>query len=315
MENAGMDIRRFSRDGLGSLRAVLIDEKISFVAKDVAKVLEHSDPSAMCKVCRKGDVSVINAREYSDSMSEYLSQKGGNPFITVISESGLYRILAKSNLPKAEPFERWLFNEVLPEIRAKGAYTLVKDETPIENTGNQIALPQTYLEALKALVATEEAKQEAEKALADEKSEHERDNRDFRNGLDILESQKGQIADRQVAKALSTAGILTQKNSALEKKNAELMRENTRLLAELGRGSEYKAVKDLPFLRKYFRVNASFCTQAEKELDKISDSLGIPVKSVEDGDKTIKAYAKEVRDLFRDRVENDRSFLSKARLA
>ena len=312
---SGLDIRRFESSRLGSLRAILIDEKISFVAKDVAKVLDHSDPSAMCKVCRKGDVSVINAREYSDSMSEYLSAKGGNPFITVISESGLYRILAKSNLPKAEPFERWLFDEVLPEIRAKGTYTVVKEEQPIESAESEIALPKTYLEALRALVATEEAKQEAEKALEAEKTEHEKDNRDYRNGLDILNSQKGQIADKQTAKAMSTAGILTQRNIALEKKNAELLKENTRLIAELSKGSEYKCVRDMPFLKKHFRVNAQgFYGLAEKALDKICTSVGVSAKMLENGDKEIKAYPKEVRDVFRDRVESDKAFLGKFRV-
>lgn len=40
----------------------------------------------------------------------------------MISESGLYRILAKCNLPKCEPFENWVFDEVLPSIRKNGAY-------------------------------------------------------------------------------------------------------------------------------------------------------------------------------------------------
>lgn len=35
--------------------------------------------------------------------------ESGNARITLISESGLYRILAKGNLPKCEPFESWVF--------------------------------------------------------------------------------------------------------------------------------------------------------------------------------------------------------------
>ena len=58
-------------------------------------------------------MAVINGKEYSDDLSEYSKgfsadssenpKKGGNPNLTVISESGLYRILAKCNLPKCEP--------------------------------------------------------------------------------------------------------------------------------------------------------------------------------------------------------------------
>ena len=92
-----------------------------FVAKDVATCIEHSDVSAMCKLCREKDKFVINGKEYSDDLSEY-SESRGNPNITVISEAGLYRILAKCNLPKCEPFESWVFDEVLPSIRKTGSY-------------------------------------------------------------------------------------------------------------------------------------------------------------------------------------------------
>ena len=43
------------------------------------------------------------SKEYSDDLSGY-SESRGNPSLTVISESGLYRILAKCNLPKCEPW-------------------------------------------------------------------------------------------------------------------------------------------------------------------------------------------------------------------
>ena len=94
-----------------------------FVAKDVAACIEHSDASAMCKLCREKDVLTINGKEYSDELSEY-SESRGNPNIRVISESGLYRILAKCNLPKCEPFESWVFDEVLPSIRKTGSYSV-----------------------------------------------------------------------------------------------------------------------------------------------------------------------------------------------
>ena len=46
---------------------------------------------------------MVNGKEYSNDLLEY-SEGRGNPNITVISESGLYRILAKCNLPKCEPW-------------------------------------------------------------------------------------------------------------------------------------------------------------------------------------------------------------------
>ena len=120
-----------------------------FVAKDVATCIEHSDTSAMCKLCREKDKVVASARDFdSDDLSE-----SGNSRITLISESGLYRILAKCNLPKCEPFESWVFDEVLPSIRKTGGYS-------VQST---FAIPKTLPEALRAYADEVERREAAEK--------------------------------------------------------------------------------------------------------------------------------------------------------
>lgn len=43
----------------------------------------------------------------------------------IISESGLYTLIIRSNKPQARPFRRWVTAEVLPSIRRTGGYTLV----------------------------------------------------------------------------------------------------------------------------------------------------------------------------------------------
>lgn len=154
------EVQKF--DGmLGSVRIVMRENKPWFVAKDVAACIEHSDTSAMCKLCRDKDKVVASARDFdSDDLSE-----SGNSRITLISESGLYRILAKCSLPKCEPFETWVFDEVLPSIRQTGSYS-------INNNPNAKALPHDYLSALKALVESEEQRLETQKALSAEQDAH-----------------------------------------------------------------------------------------------------------------------------------------------
>ena len=39
-----------------------------------------------------------------------------------ITEGDIYRLAAKSELPGAEKFESWIFDEVLPSIRQHGLY-------------------------------------------------------------------------------------------------------------------------------------------------------------------------------------------------
>ena len=97
-----------------------------FVAKDVAACIEHSNVTKMCDLCRDKDKATITNSDEIRAINDLLipqqmfSKSTTN--ITLISESGLYRILAKCNLPKCEPFESWVFDEVLPSIRKTGSY-------------------------------------------------------------------------------------------------------------------------------------------------------------------------------------------------
>ena len=111
-----------------------------FVAKDVASCIEHSNVSKMCELCRDKDKVVESASNFdSNDLLE-----SGNARITLISESGLYRILAKCNLPKCEPFESWVFDEVLPSIRKTGGYG-------IRNVDDMINDPDTAIRLLTQL--------------------------------------------------------------------------------------------------------------------------------------------------------------------
>ncbi len=53
--------------------------------------------------------------------------------MTFINEPNLYRLIIKSRKPEAEPFEAWVFEEVLPQIRKTGKYQLQPQ---------QLALPE-----------------------------------------------------------------------------------------------------------------------------------------------------------------------------
>lgn len=72
---------------------------------------------------------------------------GRSQQLTFVSEGGMYDVILRSDSPKAKPFKKWVTGDVLPTIRKNGSYSV------------QPQLPQTYLEALKALVSSEEEKQ------------------------------------------------------------------------------------------------------------------------------------------------------------
>lgn len=51
---------------------------------------------------------------------------GGEQDMVTVYEPGLYALIARSNSPKAVPFQKWVYEEVLPSIRKTGSYSLAR---------------------------------------------------------------------------------------------------------------------------------------------------------------------------------------------
>lgn len=102
-----------SNSEFGKLNILVENGKELFPANDAAKLLGYTNPyGAVQKHCRS-----LLKREVPHPQS--LDKK-----ITVnfISEGDLYRLIIRSRLPAAQKFEKWLFDEVLPELRRTGGY-------------------------------------------------------------------------------------------------------------------------------------------------------------------------------------------------
>ncbi|MGR4895826.1 Bro-N domain-containing protein [Stenotrophomonas sp. LARHCG68] len=100
-----------------AVRAMEIDGAPWFVAKDVAVALGYANPrKAVRDHCK-------NAQPAGGSDS-FLP--GLDPQAVIINEPDLYRLVVKSQLPDAQRFERWVFEEVLPTIRKTGSYGAAK---------------------------------------------------------------------------------------------------------------------------------------------------------------------------------------------
>lgn len=66
---------------------------------------------------------------------------GGKQEMATLSEQGLYFFLARSDKPKALPFQRWLAGEVLPAICTPAAVqTTSSDNAPTANTTTPVAV-------------------------------------------------------------------------------------------------------------------------------------------------------------------------------
>lgn len=104
------ELKIFENAEFGSVRTVEINNKIFFVANDVAKALGYKRPADAVTAHCKGSVK-----------HRYLTD-GGEQELKIIPEGDIYRLVIKSQLPSAERFERWVFDEVLPSIRKHGMY-------------------------------------------------------------------------------------------------------------------------------------------------------------------------------------------------
>ncbi len=104
------ELQIFENSEFGSVRTVKVDGKIYFMANDIAKALGYSDcPKAVRTHC-KGVAEIATPTA------------GGVQNVKFIPEGDIYRLVIKSQLPTAEKFERWIFDEVLPSIRKHGMY-------------------------------------------------------------------------------------------------------------------------------------------------------------------------------------------------
>ena len=106
------DIMIFNNEEFGEIRTVEIDGKPYFMATDIAKALGYSKPNnAISAHCRA-------ALKYSTPISGKMQE------VNFIPEGDVYRLIIRSQLPTAEKFEKWVFDEVLPSIRKTGGYRI-----------------------------------------------------------------------------------------------------------------------------------------------------------------------------------------------
>ncbi|ABQ52058.1 bro-6 [Spodoptera litura granulovirus] len=68
--------------------------------------------------------SVANRDSFVTSSQPVNLPVNWHPHTVFISEAGVYALIMRSKLPAAEEFQRWLFEEVLPELRKTGKYNI-----------------------------------------------------------------------------------------------------------------------------------------------------------------------------------------------
>jgi prophage antirepressor-like protein len=105
-----------------TVRVVEIDGQPWFIAADVCRVLgldiERRGVSNHISRLPVDELRIISNADTPD----LFAGKRGYPRMNAVSESGLYRLIMRSDKPEARQFQDWVIREVLPAIRKDGMY-------------------------------------------------------------------------------------------------------------------------------------------------------------------------------------------------
>lgn len=140
-----------------TIRVIEIDGQPWFLARDCADLLGFRTTAGAGWYTRHLDddeVKTITAKE----------GRRGNPRQTVISESGLYKLIMRSDKPEAKPFQDWVARVVLPTIRKDGGYILGEEKIAIHEMSDDELIQKaiSILEAKVERIKKERAVHEVE---------------------------------------------------------------------------------------------------------------------------------------------------------
>lgn len=261
-------VKVFENSSFGSVRVVMRDGDPWFVAKDVCDCLQYSDASNACRILEDDEKQVITR---SSEVSSLFEATSSTPSMTLISESGLYTLIMRSNKPEAKVFRKWVTNEVLPSIRRTGRYE-VKHAIP--DFSNPAEAARAWADAYEAKQKALEEQQKAlaalgekELELSDERQKHKHD-RCHDNG------KCGGITKNR--------NHYKNKSERLQTENTELQTENNELQDAVGRGKNWMTISVMKseWISKYDHK------PDWKKLKEFSKEVGIaPIKDV---DETVK---------------------------
>lgn len=192
------------------VRTISVDGELWFVLADICGVLGIANAGNVAARLDEADIRQTDIRS-----------GGQNRSVTIVSESGMYEVVIRSDKPEARQFRWWMTHEVVPSIRRTGAYAV---ETPEQLMARAVVQAQEIIARKDEQIAVLAPRAEAWDEIADAGTDY---------------------AVRDVAPMLSRAGIETGPQRLFE------------MLAELGwiyrgenqRWSPYARAVDAGYLK------------------------------------------------------------------
>lgn len=165
-----------------------------FRAKDVAKIIEHSDVSTM-----------VQSVDEDEKLIQPMLVSGQNRQVWMLTEEGLYEVLFQSRKPIAKLFKKGV-KAILKEIRTKGGYIAAG----VEDTDEEIMA--------RALLVADATIKRKDERIAQLQAENE-------TAQKQIEEQQSKI-EQDAPKVLFADAVSTSQRSCLVAELAKILKQN-----------------------------------------------------------------------------------------
>lgn len=147
------ELQIFKNNEFGEVRTTIIDGKPYFCGSDVAKALGYSNPKkAITDHCEEDGVTTCSLTDSLGRKQEAKFISEGNVHRLIISASNQSRNKDIQN--KAKKYASWIFDEIVPSVRANGYYAMpgvqMQDirDTPLEALASYQRIQRTVMKDL-----------------------------------------------------------------------------------------------------------------------------------------------------------------------
>lgn len=136
-------VKIFDNPEFSQIRTIEQENKVWFGATDVATALGYSNPrDAIVRHCKSAGVVIHDVGVQTGIKSDG-SPSIQNITMKFINEGNVYRLIANSQLPQAEKFESWIFDDLVPKVMKEGGYIMEnKEDTPEEIMARAVMIAQ-----------------------------------------------------------------------------------------------------------------------------------------------------------------------------
>jgi len=137
--------------GSQSIRCKIVNNEPWWVLRDVCGAIGYKWAGDAVDLIEEEDLEKIQTLT-----------SGGYQNMVFVNEPGLYQLLARTRIESAKVFQRWLFKEVLPQIRKTGQYSTAPAQPAQVDPLDAIILSLTEIKAVKVQQAEMAATIEAQ---------------------------------------------------------------------------------------------------------------------------------------------------------